>query len=159
MFDGGKITTWKQGNVEFAIRQFNPFYAMTVLGDLQKLLLPTIGGAVEGLRNDKIENDMIAAAKGALVQMAKSLDGKALEKACKLLLDADYIGVKMEGKKDFERATEDVLAEVYWGRPWDMVALCVKVFEVNFMDFTKSSSVPTGVIEVIEEIKTAFLAK
>ena len=51
MFDGGKITKWRQGDYEFSIRQMNPFHAMKVLGDLQKILLPVIGGEVKGLKD------------------------------------------------------------------------------------------------------------
>ena len=61
--------------------------------------------------------------------------------------------VKKKGEKSFIPADRDNLAAIYWGRPFDMVALCVKVFEVNFMDFSTSCSVPTGVLEIVEAIK------
>ena len=156
MFDGGKITKWKQGDFEFSIRQMNPFKAMKVLGDLQKLIIPAIGGAAAGL-NDSSENaEVVSAIGGALANIAETVDGDKLEQACKLLLNTEYIAVKEKGAKDFAYVSEEDLEAIYTGRPWDMLALCYKVFEVNFLDFSTSSSVPIGVRKALSEIKTMF---
>jgi hypothetical protein len=64
--------------------------------------------------------------------------------------------VKKKGAKDFAYVSEEDLEAVFTGRPWDMLALCYKVFEVNFLDFSKSSSVPIGVQKALSEIKTMF---
>lgn len=156
MFDGGKITKWRQGDFEFSIRQMNPFKAMKVLGDLQKLIIPALGGAAAGL-NDSSENaEIVSAIGGALASIADNVDGDKLERACKLLLNVEYIAVKEKGAKDFAYVSEEDLEAIFTGRPWDMIALCYKVFEVNFLDFSKSSSVPTGVRNVLDEIKAVF---
>ena len=156
MFDGGKITKWTQGDFEFSIRQMNPFRAMKVLGDLQKLIIPAIGGAAAGL-NDSSENaEVVSAIGGALANIAENVDGDKLEQACKLLLNVEYIAVKEKGAKDFSYVSVEDLEAVFTGRPWDMLALCYKVFEVNFLDFSKSSSVPIGVQKALSEIKTMF---
>ena len=156
MFDGGKITKWKQGDYEFSIRAFNPFYAMKVLGDLQKILIPAIGGAASSVGETDTSVDTVAAVGGALRQLAQNVDGKTMESACKLLLNPEYIAVKGKEGKQFSYVDEDMLSRIYWGRPWDMLALCFKVFEVNFLDFSTSSSVPTGVIEAVAEICRSF---
>ena len=89
MFDGGKITKWKQGEYEFSIRMMNPFRAMKVLGDLQKLIIPAIGGAAAGL-NDSSENaEVVSAIGGALANIAENVDGDKLQLACNLPLDPD----------------------------------------------------------------------
>jgi len=156
MFDGGKITKWRQGDFEFSIRQMNPFKAMKVLGDLQKLIIPALGGAAAGL-NDSSENaEVVSAIGGALANIAETVDGDKLEQACKLLLNVEYIAVKEKGAKDFSYVSVEDLEAVFTGRPWDMLALCYKVFEVNFLDFSTSSSVPTGVQKALSEIKTMF---
>jgi hypothetical protein len=156
MFDGGKITKWKQGEYEFSIRQMSPFKAMKVLGDLQKLIIPALGGAAAGL-NDSSENaEVVSAVGGALANIAETVDGDKLEQACKLLLNVEYIAVKEKGAKDFSYVSVEDLEAVFTGRPWDMLALCYKVFEVNFLDFSTSSSVPTGVQKALSEIKTMF---
>ena len=156
MFDGGKITKWKQGDFEFSIRQMNPFRAMKVLGDLQKLIIPALGGAAAGL-NDSSENaEVVSAIGGALASIAENVDGDKLQLACNLLLDPDYIAVKEKDSKSFVSVGHDDLAAIFTGRPWDLLALCYKVFEVNFLDFSTSSSVPTGVQKALSEIKTIF---
>jgi hypothetical protein len=160
MFDGGKITKWKQGDFEFSIRQMNPFKAMKVLGDLQKLIIPAIGGSVSALKDSSQNAEIVAAIGGALSTVANSLDGDKLEQACKLLLNVEYIAVKEKGAKDFAYVSEEDLEAIYTGRPWDMLALCAKIFEVNFLDFSKSSTVPIGVQkalrDIIGEVKVTF---
>lgn len=156
MFDGGKVTEWKQGEYTFSIRQMNPFRAMKVLGDLQKLIIPAIGGAAASLQDSAENQEMYATIAGALRQLATDMDGDSLEKACTLLLEPEYIAVKEPGSKSFIRSDIDGLAAIYTGRPWDMLALCVKVFEVNFLDFSRSSSVPIGVQKALSEIKAMF---
>ena len=151
-FDGGKVIKWKQGDNEFAIRQFNPFLAMRILGDLQKMLVPALGGAANGISQNPEQAETIAAIGGALKNIAELVDGKTLEKSIKLLLDSEYLSVKKKDAKSFEMAGEDVLATIFWGRPFDMVALAFKVFQVNYLDFTTSCSVPTGVREFVNGV-------
>lgn len=156
-FDGGEVTQWTQGNYTFAIRRFNPFLAMRVLGELQRLLVPAIGGALDGASDDM--NDVVAmggAVGGALLKMAEVVDGEKMEKSVRLLLDGNYISVSESGKKDYSRLDDGTIAAVFTGRPFDLLALCGKIFAVNFMDFSKSSSVPTGVRQFVEGIQEAF---
>ena len=153
MFDGGKITKWRQGDYEISIRQMNPFRSMKVLGDLQKILLPVIGGAVERLKDSSDNAEMVAAIGGALGQIADHVDGDNLEKACDLLLDTDYLAIKGANDKHFRAVGKDELAAVYTGRPWDLLALCAKIFEVNFLDFSTSSSVPIGIQKAVNDIR------
>ena len=156
MFDGGKITKWKQGEYEFSIRMMNPFRAMKVLGDLQKMIIPTLGGAASALQDSSDNSEVVAAIGGALSTIAENVDGDKLQLACNLLLDPDYIAVKEKGSKSFVSVSHDDLAAIFTGRPWDMLALCYKIFEVNFLDFSTSSSVPTGVQKALSEIKATF---
>lgn len=153
MFDGGRITKWKQGDYEFSIRQMNPFLAMKVLGELQKILLPVIGGAVEGLKDSTDNAEMVATIGGALGKIAESVDGAKLYAACELLLDTDYLAVRGSDKQ-FRIMSKDDLAMIYTGRPWDLLAFCAKIFEVNFLDFSTSSSVPTGIRKAVSDIRT-----
>jgi hypothetical protein len=96
---------------------------------------------------------MIAAIGGALGQIAGNVDGDKLEKACDLLLDTDYLAVKGENDKQFSAVDKNDLAAIYTGRPWDMLALCAKIFEVNFLDFSTSSSVPIGIQKAVNDIR------
>ena len=153
MFDGGKVTKWKQGDYEFAIRRFDPFLGLEVLGELQKVLVPAIGGAADSHGEEKF-GVTLAAIGGAITALSKSVSGKVLRQSAELLLNSEYVAVKGKDKKDFVSADKDTLSAIYWGRPFDMVALCVKVFEVNFLDFSTSCSVPTGVRETVNAIRS-----
>jgi hypothetical protein len=134
----------------------NPFKAMKVLGELQKIIIPAVGGAVAGLQDSSDNAEIVATVGGALGQLATSLDGDKLERACKLLLDCEYLAVKEKGGQSM-RVSEDELEAIYTGRPWDMLALCYKVFEVNFLDFSQSSSVPIGVQRTVNEIRSQIM--
>jgi len=157
-YDGGEVTIWNQGEYDFSIRRFNPFLAMRVLGELQKLIVPAISGALNNA-DDSVENIEVlgGAVGGALAKLAEVIDGEKMEKATRLLLDGNYIAVSSAGKKDFQRIDDGIVAAVFTGRPLDLLALCGKIFAVNFMDFSTSSSVPTGVRQFIEGIRGVFL--
>lgn len=162
MYSGGKTTKYEQGQYVFAIRQFTPFYAMRVLGELQKIISPALGGALEGLKTsngDAQLNDMAVMTNGvsdALLKLAKTMNGEQLETAAMLLLDADYVSVAPRKTNDFQVLDESAINEVFSGRMIDMFALMVQVFKVNFLDFSKLSSVPTGVRKTLAEIKQSF---
>lgn len=156
-YDGGKVTVWMQGEYDFSIRRFNPFLAMRILGELQKLLVPAIGGALNNA--DEGMEDVAAlggAVGGALMKLAEVVDGDKMENAARLLLDGNYIAVSEAGKNDFQRLDDGTVAAVFTGRPFDLLALCGKIFAVNFMDFSKSSSVPIGVQQFVEGIQESF---
>ena len=152
-FDGCKVTKWKQGEYEFAIRNFDPFLAIEIRGELQKVLVPGLGGAASGLDKTSGEGEMVMAIGGALKALSQSVSGKVLRQSAEMLLDSEYVAVREKGEKSFFPADSDKLAAIYWGRPFDMVALCVKVFQVNYLDFSTSCSVPTGVRELVESIR------
>ena len=161
-YQGGKVTKYEQGPYVFAIRQFTPFYAMRVLGELQKIISPALEGAVNGLKQDSLDKDIGDAMfigetiANALIKLAEHSDGEQFEKAASLLLDADYIGVAPKGKTDFQALDENAINEVFSGRIVDMFALMVRVFQVNYLDFSKLSSVPTGVRKTLAEVKRSF---
>ena len=153
-----KPTEYKMGGATFYIHIMPPLVAMRVLGELQKTLAPILGSmAKEVTANSDKQIDgleVIGAALGeALKAMPSHLDGERLEMLCKLLLNADYIGVSTDGLKSPIKLTEAVIDEVFMGRPFDILVLMYKVFEVNFLDFSRLSSVPIGVQNALGELK------
>jgi hypothetical protein len=70
-----------------------------------------------------------------------------------LLLDTEYLAFKGPNDKQFRAVSKDDLAAIYTGRPWDLLALCAKIFDVNFLDFSTSSSVPTGIQKAVRDIR------
>ena len=140
---------YKMGETTFYIHIMPPLLAMKVLGEVQKTLAPILGGVTKEVSKKGDEQAdglaVIGSAIGeALCRMPEHLDGEQLEKLCKLLLNGEYIGVSTDGMKDPEKMSERILNEVFTGRPLDILALMYKVFEVNYLDFSKLSSVKIG---------------
>ena len=137
---------------------------MKVLGDLQKVVVPALGGAVGGLKPESLDMDTSdvkfigGAVADALNNLAKTLDGETLERAAELLLDPQYVSVAPLHTKDFQPLDEGAVNEIFSGRIIDLIALMVQIFKVNYADFSKLSSVPTGVRKALGEIKSSFLA-
>lgn len=162
MYDGGKHTKITMGDYVFDVREFAPFHAMGVLGELQKIIAPALGGAVQGVKAQGLEADVSnIVVMGSLVsdmlnKIAETTDGEKLQKAAKLLLDPEYISVSPKGKKDFVQLDEDAINEIFSGRVVDMFVLMAKIFKVNFLDFSRLSSVPIGFRKRLGEIKTSL---
>lgn len=140
---------YKMGEATFYIHIFPPLTAMKILGEVQKALAPILGGITKEVtsKSDAQVDSLalIGSALGeALLRMPEHMDGEGLQNLCKLLLQSDYIGVSTDGLKQPVKLTESVLDEVFTGRPFDIIALMYKVFEVNFLDFSKLSSVKIG---------------
>lgn len=153
-----KPTEYKMGDATFYIHIMPPLVSMRVLGELQKTLAPILGSMTKEVtaNSDKQIDGLavIGAALGeALKAMPSHLDGERLEMLCKLLLNADYIGVSTDGLKAPIKLSEAALDEVFMGRPFDILVLMYKVFEVNYLDFSRLSNVPTGVRNALGELK------
>lgn len=161
MWTGGKFTTIQIGDDIFTVRQFAPFYAIRVLGELQKIITPALGGILNGVakNNDEMDTenlkDMLQVISNAIEKLAYTLDGDKLETAIKLLIDEQYVSIQVNrnGKKEFVRLNESAINEVFEGRIIDLVVLAIKVFKINYLDFSKLSSVPIGVQKTLAEIK------
>ncbi len=157
-----KPDEYRLGESVFYIRRFEPFTAMKVLGDLQKIILPALGAAakeVNGIDLDSPDEGLDALAGmlgGALAALPQHVDGAKLENAARMLLNPDYVSVSPDGLKSPVRLSEDVAIVVFEGRVMDMFAVMAEVFRVNFMDFSKLSSVPTGTTQALGELKGKF---
>ena len=121
---------------DYSVRPFEPFKAIEVLGELQKILGPAIGGVMEG---------------NALVMIAQNVDGEKLQRAIKMLLDEDYVAVSPHGKKDFVRLTEPVIDDLFTGKPLALLSVAVKVFNANYEDFSMLSSALIGALAALGE--------
>ena len=152
-------TKYQMGNDVFFIQQIPPFEGLEVLGEVQKVLLPAIGGALMGVNASSgadAKETGINAIYMIMDSLPQHLDGASLQKLERLLIDQQYIAVKKDGKCDAIALDEDVINEIFTGRTLDLIALMFKVFEVNFGDFSKLSGIPAGIRRVLETIATVF---
>ena len=143
-----KPVEYKQGKTVFYIHRFPPFMAMRVLGELNKVVGPVMGGAAKGLQN----------IEGSALQNLMMIDGDVMEHVLRLVLNEEYVSVSTNGtKNDLAHLTEEKINEVFEGRPIDMIMLAVKVVRVNYLDFSMLSSIPTGFLGALGTMKSAFL--
>lgn len=152
-------TQYKMGKDVFYIQQIPPLEALDVLGEVQKVLLPAIGGAMIGSAASsgaKPEETGVNVLYMIMDSLPQHLDGATLKKMEGLLLDSRYIAVKVEGKGEAVALDEDVINELFTGRTLDLIALMFKVFEINFGDFSKLCGVPAGVRRVLETVTSIF---
>lgn len=164
MYEGGDIKTYTQGEYTFSIRQFPPFYAMKVLGELQKVIAPLLDGAVSGVSSPAVKDDsrsdlavLATVASGSFIQLSQHISGEEFEHIAHLLLDPEYVYVKGKVYKSTTKLTEDIVNDVFSGRAIDMIVLMVKVVTANFMDFGKLCSIPSGVREMWDGLMSTSL--
>lgn len=157
-----KPAEYRQGESLFLIRPFEPFEALHVLGELQKVVGPVIGGATKSLKDYDMDEEinliLLARVVGNVFESLPSrINGKQLEEVARLLLRTDYISFSHDGtEKNLVKFTETVIDEYFTGRPFDLIALMIQVAKVNYLDFSKLLSIPTGWREVLTELKESF---
>ena len=156
-----KPVEYKQGKTVFYIHRFPPFMAMRVLGELNKVIAPVLGGAAKGLESaDMGDGNGLGAIAPVLGDALKNLmliDGDVMEHVLRLVLDENYISVSTNGSKNnLAYLTEEKVNEVFEGKPIDMIMLAVEVVKVNYLDFTMLSSIPTGFLKTLGTMKSAF---
>ncbi len=156
-----KPVEYKQGKTVFYIHRFPPFMAMRVLGELNKVVGPVMGGAAKGLQNIEGAGENLEALStvlGSALQNLMMIDGDVMEHVLRLVLNEEYVSVSTNGtKNDLAHLTEEKINEVFEGRPIDMIMLAVNVVRVNYLDFSMLSSIPTGFLGALGTMKSAFL--
>ena len=83
---------------------------------------------------------------------------KYVKKITKLLLNPQYVSVKVDGEKSAVRLDEIKIAEIFTGRYFDMLVLCYEVAKENFFDTTVLCSLPTGLVNALASIKSSLAA-
>ena len=137
----------------FFVMQYPPFYGMQVLGELQKIVLPALGGAAVGAKDG--QND-VEGILGGLMMLSENITAEKLEKLSRMLLDEQYVSVKIGGKGAAIPLDENTLNALFTGRYFDMLVLMYEVAKVNFLDFQKLCGLPTGFAAAAEKIKQTF---
>jgi len=162
IYQGGEVKKYDQGEYTFAIRQMPPFRAMKVLGELQKVVGPAIGGLTKGVKpnmldmeTDNVEfiSSLVSETLGAI---AENVDGDKLEKVLAMVLDPAYVSVAKLHTTDFQQLDESAVNEVFSGRAIDMLVLAAQVVKVNYLDFSRLSTVPTGAQTALRGLTQSF---
>ena len=115
----------------FYVQAFNPFGAIKILGDLQNIIAPIMGGVVGQQGNDvKFDMSVEAICKG----LHDYVDGDNLLRVMKMLINPDFISVSIEGGQP-KRLTDDLVNLVFEGRTQGLFELCYEVIKINYNGF------------------------
>ena len=115
----------------FYVQSFNPFDAIKILGDLQKIIAPIMGGVVGQQGDDvKVGMSVEAICKG----LHDYVDGDNLLRVMKMLINPDFISVSIEGGQP-KRLTDDLVNLVFAGRTQGLFELCYEVIKINYDGF------------------------
>jgi hypothetical protein len=118
----------------YRIRPFDAFKQLAMFGDLQREVLPAIGGVLNvaiGSKGDDADSEAgDKAAIAAFRDLSTQFDGKTLLRWANLLLDEQYIIVEMEGRtpEKLDRHVRETALEDFA----DVLELMFHVGKVNF---------------------------
>ena len=141
------------GEVKFRITPFDPWAQLRMFGDLQKEILPHVGGmlsaafgAADGQRDEQ-------AAVQAFRDLSANLSGATLEKWAKLLLDPDYVTFEMN------RGEPARLTQVNFGMALpDFAAVLELMYHVGRVNFADPLSRWAGLSGLAQRAKAHLSA-
>lgn len=143
------------GEDTFFVQLIPPKESMKAWTEIQKILMPSISGAMEGakLTAETEEEKWFNIVASALQTLPYTLDEDKMEKLYHYLLNPEYIAVQRKTDKTPIRLSEDIIDEIFTGRTFDLFYVMAKVAQINYMDFSNLFSVPTGFRTNAEEIQ------
>ena len=147
--------SFQLGEDLFFIQLIPPKESIKAWTEVQKVLLPALGGAMEGMNiasADETEHWANVVAS-AFQTLPYTLDADKVEKLYSYLLNPEYIAVQRKEDKTPIRLTEDLVDEIFTGRTFDLFILMAKIVQVNYLDFSKLCGLPIGFRQNAEEIQ------
>lgn len=147
--------SFQLGEDVFFIQLIPPKESIKAWTEVQKVLLPALSGAMEGM-NISAENEKekwVNVVASAFQTLPYTLDADKVEKLYSYLLNPDYIAVQRKEDKTPIRLSEDIIDEIFTGRTFDLFVLMAKIVQVNYLDFSMLCGVPIGFRQTAEEIK------
>lgn len=134
----------------FRITAFDAFSQLRMFGDLQKEILPAIGGVLN-VAFDKTEKETRsdAAAIEAFRDLSMRFDGKTLERWAGMLLDEEHITVELDGRE--ARKLDKVTRELALDDFADILELMFHVGKVNFAAPLQRWASLTGLVQKLTQ--------
>ena len=123
-------------DVVFHVQCFDPFTALRVLGDLQRVLSPIVGSMVGSANATDVEsiNILSKSISNICNGLHEYVDGDTLVKLIEMLVREDYISVSIEGGTP-KRLSKDLVNLVFNGNPGGVLELAYEVVKVNYGGF------------------------
>lgn len=128
-----KVKTVELDGVTFYIHRMDPFEAMEVFGDLQKLFAGPLAALLEA-KDAKTDEEGMQAVMHGIEALSTKLDGKQLMNVCDLLLfKPESVTFSAQGRET-ERLTKTNKGMAFEHMA-DIVALVTEVLKHNYADF------------------------
>ena len=123
-------------DVVFHVQCFDPFTALRVLGDLQRVLSPIVGSMVGSANATDVEsiNILSKSISNICNGLHEYVDGETLVKLIEKLVREDYISVSIEGGTP-KRLSKDLVNLVFNGNPGGVLELAYEVVKANYGGF------------------------
>ena len=147
--------SFQLGDDTFYIQLIPTKESLKAWTEVQKVLLPALGGAMEGMNiasADETEH-WVNVVASAFQTLPYTLDADKVEKLYSYLLNPEYIAVQRKEDKTPIRLTEDIVDEIFTGRTFDLFVLMGKIVQVNYLDFSNLCGLPIGFRQNAEEIQ------
>ena len=152
--------SFQLGEDTFFVQLIPPKESIKAWTEVQKVLLPALSGAMEGMNiSAEDENEKwVNVVASAFQTLPYTLDADKVEKLYSYLLNPEYVAVQRKEDKTPIRLTEDLIDEIFTGRTFDLFFLMAKIVQINYLDFSMLSSLPIGFRHNAEEIQAKIMA-
>lgn len=147
--------SFQLGEDTFFVQLIPPKESIKAWTEVQKVLLPALSGAMEGM-NISAEDEKekwVNVVASAFQTLPYTLDAEKVDKLYSYLLNPEYIAVQRREDKTPIRLTEDLIDEIFTGRTFDLFFLMAKIVQINYMDFSRLCGLPIGFRQAVEQIK------
>ena len=147
--------SFQLGEDTFFVQLIPPKESIKAWTEVQKVLLPALSGAMEGMNiSAKYEKEKwVNVVASAFQTLPYTLDADKVEKLYSYLLNPEYVAVQRKEDKTPIRLTEDLVDEIFTGRTFDLFFLMAKVVQINYLDFSKLCGLPIGFRQAVEQLK------
>jgi hypothetical protein len=148
------------GEDTFFVQLIPPKESIKAWTEVQKILLPALSGAMEGMNIQSADEKehWVNVVASAFQTLPYTLDADKVDRLYSYLLNPEYIAVQRKEDKTPIRLSEDIIDEIFTGRTFDLFFLMAKIVQFNYLDFSKLSSLPIGFRHNAEEIKAKIMA-
>jgi len=118
------------GTTTFYLQTFAPRDALRIFGDLQKELLPSLGGVLAAVASQDEGDLNPEALLAGIKSFSISLDGKALDAWCDRLIDSERVTYERNGKdaRKLSKANMDEAFEDFA----EILELLFHIIKLNF---------------------------
>ena len=147
--------SFQLGEDTFFVQLIPPKESIKAWTEVQKVLLPALSGAMEGM-NISAEDEKgkwVNVVASAFQTLPYTLDADKVEKLYSYLLNPEYVAVQRKEDKTPIRLTEDLIDEIFTGRTFDLFFLMAKVVQINYLDFSRLCGLPIGFRQAVEQLK------